>query len=254
VPIATYVKVLQGHIASKVVPIVTMFSFPDGTSCSGNQSATELAASATWWAANAATFRAGLGKNWMINIANEWGARGSTAWRDAYIAAIATMRSAGVIETIVIDTGGFGQDLGDLTSYSTAVFNSDPLKNVLFSLHVYNSYNDLPTLNAALTQFNTLSAANGMAFACLEFGPGHGVGVSSALTPDQIIGACEAAGIGWCAWAWDDNNLAGGASNDSGFSMTKAGPGIYNTAADLTTYGTDIVAQLAKLSVKATSF
>ncbi|HLK70977.1 MAG TPA: hypothetical protein VKT19_03425, partial [Steroidobacteraceae bacterium] len=46
---------------------------------------------------------------------------------------------------------------------------------------------------------------------------------------------------GWLAWAWDDNNLSGGASDDNWFSMTYAGPGIYNSPADLTHYGRDVI-------------
>jgi mannan endo-1,4-beta-mannosidase len=243
--IGNYIPVLKAHIASKVVPIVAMFYFPDGSLTVGGQDPAEIALAATWWATNAATFRAALGKNWMINLANEWGPRGSTVWRDAMIAAIKTMRAAGITEVIWCDTGGFGQDLSDLTLYSTAVFNSDPLKNTAFSLHVYNSYNDLPTLNAALAQLNALSASIGMVFGVLEFGPGPGVGVSSQLTATQVIGACEAAGIPWCAWAWDDSS--------PGFGMTTNPDGTYNVASDLTPYGTAIVAQLKALAKPATS-
>jgi Cellulase (glycosyl hydrolase family 5) len=243
--IANYIPVLKAHVASKVVPIVTMFSFPDNTGTVGGSDPAEIAAAATWWAANVTTFRAALGKNCMINLANEWGPRGSTVWRDAMIAAIATIRASGETGVIWCDTGGFGQDLNDLGNYSPAVFNSDPLKNVAFSLHVYNAYNDLPTLNAAFAQLNALSASVGMVFGVLEFGPGPGVGVSSQLTATQVIQACEAANIPWCAWAWDDSA--------PGFGMTKNPDGTYNTAADLTPYGTAVVAQLQALAKPATS-
>ena len=42
-------------------------------------------------------------------------------------------------------------------------------------------------------------------------------------------------------WAWDDNNLANGASNNNFFSMTLNGPGMYTVASDLTAYGQQMV-------------
>jgi hypothetical protein len=61
------------------------------------------------------------------------------------------------------------------------------------------------------------------------------------VTPQQVIGAAEAAGLGWMGWAWDDNNLANGASDNNSFSMTLNGPGMYTVASDLTTYGQQMV-------------
>lgn len=93
--------------------------------------------------------------------------------------------------------------------------------------------------------------AKGVCVVISEFGPGQNVGPSPTLvTPQQIINACESAGLGWMPWAWDDNNLAGGQTSPTGwFGMTLNGPGDYATAADLTPYGAAMVpfwAQLAK--------
>ena len=91
-----------------------------------------LAASGSEWAfyagyalplgflGNAATFTP-LNKYLIVNIANEWGPANSTVWRDSYITAIAAMRKAGYLGTLLIDAGGCGQDLTDLVTYSSAV-------------------------------------------------------------------------------------------------------------------------------------
>ena len=110
----------------------------------------------------------------------------------------------------------------------------------MFALHVYNSYNTQPQLDADLAQLAALSQSVGMAFAVTEFGPGRGIGVSSALTPGQIITTVDANGMGWCAWAWDDNDLANGQSDDNWFSMTYH-DGAYTQPSDLTIYGKDVV-------------
>ncbi len=273
----------------------------------------------------------------ILNIANEWGPPDSTVWRDAYIGAISRLRAAGYRGTILIDSGGCGQDMQDLDKYSQAVFEADPQRNVMFAVHLYNQTNGYsaairavqkgnptivtlasssathpfaPAFNGSsnsfsgitayqitgvvgMTQLNgvqparqnvggtpgawtvqllvdsshwgdyrgggtlvdyngnyevrlarlaALSRRTGAAYIVGEFGPGHGIGVSStSVTGHQIIAAAEAHGIGWLAWAWDDNDLPGGASNDYWFSMTYHGPGIYTREADLTRFGRDVV-------------
>ena len=109
-----------------------------------------------------------------------------------------------------------------------------------------------------LPKLAALSAAHGMVFVVGEFGPGRDIGPSPTMvTPQQVIAAAEAAGMGWMGWAWDDNNLAGGASSNNWFSMTFHGPGMYNgSSSELTTYGQQMVLSSYALrrAVKATDF
>jgi mannan endo-1,4-beta-mannosidase len=154
----------------------------------------------------------------------------------------------------MIDAGHWGQDPADLLTYARQVFNSDPQKNVIFSVHVYYGMGAGWTpaaLNSFAQQLHALSASSGMAFVFAEFGPGRDIGPSpTMLTPQQVIGAAEAAGIGWLGWAWDD-----GLGNNS-FSMTLNGPGMYTSASDLTTYGQEMVLSNYALALakKATDF
>jgi hypothetical protein len=93
-----------------------------------------------------------------------------------------------------------------------------------------------------IAKLATLPAATGAAYAITEFGPGRNIGASPTLvTPLQIITDAEAGGLGWLAWAWDDNNAGGGQTNNEWFGMTYKGPGTYATDADLTMYGQQIV-------------
>lgn len=315
-------------IAYKEVPIVTMAQFPDETDTAGNSDVAKFTAGVDWWVANAAVF-APLNKNSMINIANEWGPSNSTIWRDSYITAISRMRAAGYTLPLMIDAGGFGQDMNDLLKYSAAVFNSDPQKNIVFSFHVYgNTINLTATVSSSSTvggntvvTINDNSAthpfcpgfpgnswtpfatymvggvsraapnsnnvggvrgawtvtlsgttpvssgvsitphdtsgggmnyqylmqdlaalsANGAAYIIGEFGPGRNIGPSpTVVTPGQVITAAEANGLGWLAWAWDDNNLPNSQSDDNSFSLSHDAA-VYNTSADLTIFGRDVV-------------
>ena len=93
-----------------------------------------------------------------------------------------------------------------------------------------------------IARLAALSRRTGAAYIVGEFGPGRNVGPSPTLvTARQIMTAAQANGIGWLAWAWDDNDLAGGASDDHWFSMTYHGPGLYSRPADLTEFGREVV-------------
>jgi hypothetical protein len=137
---------------------------------------------------------------------------------------------------------------------------SDPDTNIVFSLHVYGLQGyTASTLTAGLAKLAALSKSAGMLFVVGEFGPDKDIGPSpTMLTPGQVITAAESNGIGWLAWAWDDNNLSGGKSDDTWFGMTYAGPGIYNTSKDLTAFGKDVVLNstygITKLTTKASIF
>jgi mannan endo-1,4-beta-mannosidase len=239
VPTSTYASTVQTYISNSEVAIPTMFEVPGTTNdLSGSQSTADLAAAVDNWVTNF-QYYAPMQQHLIINVANEWGPTDSATWASAYESAIARLRAAGYTVPIMIDAGHWGQDTADLLNYAQQVFNSDPQKNVIFSFHVYYGMGSgwtPATLDAFALQLQALSASAGMAFVFGEFGPGRDIGPSpTMLTPQQVIGAAEAAGIGWIGWAWDD-----GYGNNS-FSMTMSGPGIYNSPADLTTYGQEMV-------------
>jgi hypothetical protein len=124
---------------------------------------------------------------------------------------------------------------------STQVFDSDPQKNVIFSLHLY--YNSASAFSGnVLPQLATLSASQGMVFIVGEFGPGRNIGPApTPVTPAQIIPAAETSGLGWIAWAWDDNNLANCASDNNWFDMNYSCHQQYSAPSSLTWYGLDVV-------------
>ena len=92
-----------------------------------------------------------------------------------------------------------------------------------------------------IPRFATLASQNIMV-AITEFGPGHDIGPSpTVVTPGEVISTAESSGIGWMAWAWDDNNLADGASDNEWFSLTNSGPGVYVDSSNLTEFGEEVV-------------
>ena len=230
---------LQQHINYHELPIITAANVAGvSTAISGDNSATDLATTVSWWVNNVGAF-APIMNQMAINIANEWGPSNSSVWASSYETAIARLRAAGYTCPLVIDTGGSGEDFGDLLNYATQVFNSDPQKNLIFSLHLY--YNSASAFAGnVLPQLASLSASQGMAFIIGEFGPGRNIGPApTPVTPGQIIQASEAAGLGWIAWAWDDNDQANCSSSNNWFSMTYH-CGTYTAPSDLTWFGLDV--------------
>jgi mannan endo-1,4-beta-mannosidase len=230
------------HIAEKEVPIPTAAVTTGGTLTSCSSDPNVLDAVVANWVATASQWKT-LDKYMILNIANEWGPANSTAWRDAYTNAIASLRAAGYLGTLLIDSGGCGQDPQDLVSYASAEFNSDTQKNVMFAFHFYGLASGYSTTAQMNTIFAELAGlrSQGIVVAITEFGPGRDIGPSPTMvTPLEVIAAAEANQLGWAAWAWDDDDLADCLSDNNWFSMTY-NCGTYTQASDLTDYGQQVV-------------
>jgi mannan endo-1,4-beta-mannosidase len=198
------------------------------------------------WVQQAASWQQ-LEKHMILNIANEWGARDSTVWRDLYKDAIARLRAAGYHATISVTAGGCGQDPGAIVKYGQEIFESDPEKNVIFDQHIYGEYQDVAggapgkfDDQPQLDEHFAALAATGLVVVLGEFGPGRDIGPSpTTIDPLRVVELAERHGLGWLAWAWDDNNLSEGVSDDHGFGMSVHGA--YDASEDLTLFGRAVV-------------
>jgi mannan endo-1,4-beta-mannosidase len=252
---SSQVTAANAWIAKKIVPI------PGNWAATNLSSPADLTPIVDLWVAQAALWTAAdLQRYAIISVANEWGPANSVIWRDSYITAISRLRAAGYKQTLMIDSGGSGQDAADLLQYAQAVFDSDPQKNIIFGLHIYGGWarpatqawmQDYDTLLAQIAQLNVPVVIG-------EFGPGANIGPSpTPITPLEIMTTAESYKWGWMAWALDDNNLAGATSDDSWFAMLYNNF-VYNSSADLTNFGKVVVDNptygLKALAVKATAF
>jgi mannan endo-1,4-beta-mannosidase len=259
---ATITAQLQQIVTAKQVPILCMYTTPQGTKTSGDSNPATITDAVAYWVSIASTLKQ-FEKYMFLNIANEWGPTNNpgpsnTVWATTYQAAIKTIRAAGINCTLVIDAQGFGQDFAQLEAAGASIVAADPQQNTVISLHMYG--NATPT-----TYVQTIGAMAAQAFPVIigEFanasppaGTNTGNPSPTQVTEQQILAATLAAGLGCLAWAWDNNNLAKGESNDAGFSMTTGlgginGPGNYTgNPAELTAYGTAMVADW-KVNAKA---
>jgi len=140
-----------------------------------------------------------------INIANEWGPANSTTWRDTYINAVKKLRNNGISNTLVIDSGGWGQDQYDILNYALDILNADPNKNVVFSIHMYGEWND----NNKIYNFLTTCKNKGIPILVGEFGYNYNNGnnnLGCKVDASYLIQTCKSIGIGYIAWSWCGNN------------------------------------------------
>lgn len=225
------------------------------------------------WIAEAPSWMPILNDRGMLNPANEWGsiswANGNSAnhyahipvygWRDGWVTNVPRLRTAGYTGIIVIDAPACGQDAEAVVRDGADIIAADPLKNILFDVHLYGMWHlatsTSPTQSWQMDYelaFKHLKAS-GLPIFIGEFGPGRNIGPSKTMvTPEKVIADAEANGFGWMPWAWDDNDLAACASDDNWFSMTYK-CGNYNTDTDLTTFGKTVV-PILKATSKLANF
>lgn len=136
----------------------------------------------------------------ILNISNEWtGDWNSALWRDGYTQVIPKLRDAGIKNTILVDSGGWGQYAQCIADYGLEVFNSDVIKNTMFAVHMYGTAGkNEKTITKALE-----GATKQNLCVCVgEFGYTHSDG---DVDEGFILKYCEGNDIGYLAWSWKGN-------------------------------------------------
>jgi len=143
----------------------------------------------------------------LINIANEWGNHHTTGeyWRDGYFKCIDVLRSSGYKSTIVVDAPGWGQNINPILDYGNDIIERDELHNILFSIHMYGSWNDENKISTELLKVQE----KGIPIIVGEFGYNYNNGdnnLKCQVNQKQILKTCNDLGIGYVAWSWTGNN------------------------------------------------
>jgi mannan endo-1,4-beta-mannosidase len=138
----------------------------------------------------------------VINIGNEpFGnnAQVSATWTTATSNAIKRLRSNGFNHLIMADAPMWGQDWqGIMRDNARTVFNADPDRNTVFSIHMYGVYDTAAEINAYFDAFRNA----GLPLVVGEFGHNHSDG-----NPDEdtIMAQAQARGLGYLGWSWSGN-------------------------------------------------
>ena len=187
-------KVIDVATSRGMIPVIEVH---DGT---GSDDIEVLTKIAEYWCEMADVLE-GTENSCILNIANEWcGGWKSKVWRDGYTKVIPMIRQAGIKNTIIVDAAGWGQFGYSIRKYGAQVFNSDPLKNTMFSVHMYGMSGRFKWL----IRFNLEGATKQNLCVCAgEFGWKHSDG---DVKEDYLMQYCQEKGIGWLAWSWKGNS------------------------------------------------
>lgn len=143
----------------------------------------------------------------ILNLANEWGLSDTAEQRAHYLAhyrsAIAALRAAGYRQPLMIDAPHCGQDaLALADGLGAALRATDPLGNVLPSVHAYWRFADAAQLRAAATALH----AAGLAFVWGEFGNRQFEAAQGRATDHRaLMRQADRAQVGYLAWSWYGN-------------------------------------------------
>lgn len=195
-------RIIKRCIELEMIPMVELH---DAT---GNASADRLADMANWYADPE---RVAMLKRYerylLINIANEWGDNEMKGdyWKEAYIRAVNILRKAGYTTTLVIDGPGWGQNINPIVEFGLELIESDPLHNLLFSVHMYGSWNDPERIKEQLT----LCHQKGLPLIVGEFGYNFDNGKNNLTCKADhkvILETCNELEYGFMPWSWTGNN------------------------------------------------
>ncbi len=138
----------------------------------------------------------------IVNIGNEplgnfvlW-----KTWARIHQAAIERLRGAGFTHTLMIDAANWGQDWAEIMLRDApAVFATDPLKNLVFSVHMYQVYAQRSKIDNYMSTFVN---QHRLPLVVGEFGADHqGEEVDEA----SILELAEFYRLGYLGWSWSGN-------------------------------------------------
>ena len=136
----------------------------------------------------------------IINVANEpYGLGNHHTWRADTVESIRRLRQAGFRHTLMVDAPDWGQDRSfTMRDNAAAVFHSDPLRNTVFSIHMYGAFDRAPKVADYLRHFvqARLPVVVG------EFAFLH---LDGEVDEDAIMAEANRYGIGYLGWSWSGN-------------------------------------------------
>ncbi|MDG2531601.1 glycoside hydrolase family 5 protein [Caulobacter endophyticus] len=179
---------------------VVILEVHDTTGYGLEPQAAHIGSAVAYWARLAPVLR-GHENFVLINIGNEptAGVTTPTQWLEAHRTAVVALRALGLRHTLVIDAHDYGQDRsGTMRDNAAGLFAADPLRNLVFDVHMYEAYGEARTVEAYLKAFE----AARLPLIIGEFGPDHR---GEPVDEEAIFRLSGAMGVGYLGWSWSGN-------------------------------------------------
>ncbi|MGB2572269.1 cellulase family glycosylhydrolase [Micromonospora citrea] len=179
--------------------LICVLEVHDTTGYGEQSGAITLDRAVDYWLSIASALQ-GQEKYVIVNIGNEpYGNQGYGTWATDTANAIKRLRANGISHTIMVDAPNWGQDWSfTMRDNAASVFNADPQKNTVFSIHMYGVFDTAAEVSDYLGRFRSA----GLPIVVGEFGHNHSDG-----NPDEdaILSYSQANGIGYLGWSWSGN-------------------------------------------------
>jgi mannan endo-1,4-beta-mannosidase len=190
--------------AAKAAKLVSVMEVHDTTGFSEQAGSVALSNATSYWtAADIANVLKGQEAFVIINVANEPNGNDTTTnWAPSHVTAVQALRSAGFTHTLMVDAPNWGQDWSNTMrdGGGASIWDADSLKNLVFSVHMYDVYG---TANTVTSYFNTFLMNYEAPLVVGEFGADHGA--SGNVDEDTIMSFAETLGLGYLGWSWAGN-------------------------------------------------
>ncbi|MDI6401519.1 cellulase family glycosylhydrolase [Balneolaceae bacterium ANBcel3] len=185
-----------------------MFPIPELHDLTGNDSPEQLVELVDFWIQDEVVELFNDYPYMWLNIANEWGSHAlqDAVWSEAYKEAITKIRDAGIDNVLVIDASGWGQNMSPIRNFGQEVLEHDPLQKIMFSIHMYGSWNNN---NYIYNQLYDVRVTRDLPIVVGEFGYNYRNGdnnLGSRVDARYMMETAANLGIGYIAWSWHGNN------------------------------------------------
>jgi mannan endo-1,4-beta-mannosidase len=198
---STLASLIEAAKAAKLVSIVEVHDTTGYSEQSGSVALTN--ATSYWTASEIADVLEGQEAFVIVNLGNEPnGNNTSTSWASSHVTSVQALRSAGFTHTLMVDAPNWGQDWENTmrNGGGSSIWTADSLKNLVFSVHMYDVYGMASTVT---TYFNTFLMNYDAPLVVGEFAADHGS--SGNVDEDTIMSFAETLGIGYLGWSWAGN-------------------------------------------------
>ncbi|MEN0038291.1 MAG: cellulase family glycosylhydrolase [Cellvibrio sp.] len=186
----------------KANKLVCVLEVHDSTGYGESTAATHISRATEYWlSSDIKAAITGQEDYVIVNIANEpFGNSTSAATYTAdHITAIRALRAGGLTHMLMVDAANWGQDWQNaMRDNAPAIFAADTLKNTVFSVHMYEVYNNAAIVQSYLSSFQTRN----LPIVVGEFGAEHN---GSNVAEDAILQYAQDMRIGYLGWSWSGN-------------------------------------------------
>lgn len=186
----------------KANKLVCVLEVHDSTGYGENAAATHISRATEYWlSSDIKAAITGQEDYVIVNIANEPFGNGTSAatYTADTAAAVRALRNGGLTHMLMVDAANWGQDWSNsLRDNAPTILAADSLRNTIFSVHMYEVYNNATIVQSYLNSYLT----RGLAIVVGEFGAEHG---GSNVAEEAILQYAQDQGIGYLGWSWSGN-------------------------------------------------